>query len=100
MPPPSVTGQARFYGIIGCYLEKPLIDIVKEPWVYQYALALTKIGVGRVRGKFSGTTLFGGGSLNNDVLAEGITEKEKLETQLFEGVPGFGDADPPMFFVG
>ena len=99
-PPPRESGMTRFYGVIGCYLEKPLIDVVKEPWVYQYALALTKIGVGRVRGKFSGTTLFGGGSLNNDVLAEGITEKEKLETQLYEGVPGFGDADPPMFFVG
>ena len=44
--------------------------------------------------------MFGGGSLNTDVLSEGIAEKDKLEAQLFEGSPGFGDADPPMFFVG
>jgi hypothetical protein len=99
MIPPPNTG-VRFYGIVGCWLEKPLIDLVKEQWVYQYALALTKIGIGRVRGKFSGTTLFGGGSLNTELLNEGITEKEKLEERLYENAPGFGDADPPMFFVG
>jgi hypothetical protein len=93
-------GPERFYGMIGCYLEKPLIDVVKEQWVYQYSLALTKIAMGRIRGKYTGTSLFGGGSLNTDVLQEGLTEKESLEQQLFEGVPGFGDADPPMFFVG
>ena len=98
LPEPN-TG-VQFYGMIGCHLEKPLIDIVKEPWVYQYALALTKIAVGRIRGKYSGTNMFGGGSLNTDVLSEGIAEKDKLEAQLFEGSPGFGDADPPMFFVG
>ena len=93
-------GPERFYGMIGCYLEKPLIDVVKEQWVYQYSLALTKIAMGRIRGKYTGTSLFGGGSLNTDVLQEGLTEKEALETKLFEGAPGFGDADPPMFFVG
>ena len=90
----------QFYGIIGCYLEKPLIDLVKENWVYQYSLALTKIGIGRVRGKYTGTSLFGGGSLNTDILQEGLGEKKELETALYEGTPGLGDADPPMFFVG
>ena len=98
MPEP---GADRFYGIVECYLEKPLIDLVKELWVYQYSLALTKIGIGRVRSKYTGTNLFGGGSLSTDILQEGITEKEKLEQQLFEGsAPGMGDSDPPMFFVG
>jgi len=97
MPEPS---GYTFYGMVGCYLEKPLIDVVKEQWVYQYSLALTKIAIGRIRGKYTGTSLFGGGSLNTDLLQEGISEKETLEQQLFEGAPGFGDADPPMFFVG
>ena len=34
-------------------LEEPLRDLIKEQWVYQYALALTKIGVGYVRGKYT-----------------------------------------------
>ena len=106
MPEPSfnpngTTSNPRYYGVIGCYLEKPLIDVIKEYWVYQYSLALTKIGIGHVRGKFSGTSLFGGGTLNAEILSEGKEEKDKLETQLFEGsAPGMGDADPPMFFVG
>ena len=68
--------------------------------MYQYSLALTKIVLGRIRGKFSGTTLFGGGSVNADMLQEGLTEKADLEQKLYEGAPGFGDAEPPMFFVG
>jgi hypothetical protein len=94
-------GAERFYGVIECYLEKPLIDLVKEQWVYQYSLALTKIGIGRVRGKYTGTNLFGGGSLDTAILSEGMEEKKALEEQLFTGsAPGMGDSDPPMFFVG
>lgn len=90
----------RFYGMIGCYVEKPIKHLVKEHWVYLYALALTKITLGRIRGKYSGTALFGGGSPNVDVLQEGLAEKEKLETMLLEGAPGLGDAPPPQFFIG
>lgn len=91
----------RFYGVISCYVERPIRDLIKEQWVYQYALALSKISVGRVRSKFTGVSLLGGGALNYDLLEEGRTEKAELERQLFEGAsPGFGDADPVMFFVG
>lgn len=97
-PPPS---QTRFYGVIGCYVERPLIDIIKEPWVYQYALALTKIAVGTVRGKYSNTQLFGNGTINyNDMISQGLAERDKLEKMLYEGAPGMGDAAPPSFFVG
>lgn len=98
--PGPLSGESTFTGVVGCYVEKPLIDIVKEPWVYQYALALTKIAIGRVRGKYSGTSLFGGGSLETDLLSEGREEKKELEERLYEGIPGFGDTDPPIFFVG
>jgi len=99
--PQTSQGQTvQYYGVIQCYVERPLRDVIKEQWVYQYALALTKIVLGRIRGKFSGTTLFGGGMVNADMLAEGIDEKKELEKQLYEGAPGFGDAEPPLFFVG
>ena len=61
-------GSSRFYGVISCYLERPIRDLVKEQWVYEYALALSKITIGRVRGKFSGLSLLGGGTLNFDLL--------------------------------
>jgi hypothetical protein len=101
-PSPGVgSTPVRFFGVISCYVEKPLKDIIKEQWVYQYALALSKISVGNVRGKYTGTTLFGGGTINIDLLAQGLAEKEKLEDKLLNGAsPGFGDAEPPMFFVG
>ena len=97
-PQPS---KSRFYGVISCYVERPIRDIIKEQWVYEYALALSKITIGRVRSKFTGVNLLGGGTLNYDLLAEGKSEKEALETKLMTGAsPGFGDADPVMFFVG
>ena len=92
--------SSQYWGVVSCYLEKPVVDMLKEQWVYQYTLALTKIAIGRVRGKFTGTNLMGGGSLNTDVLQEGLTEKAALEEQLLTGTPGQGDADPPMFFIG
>jgi len=98
--PEPKTGE-RFYGVVSCYVEKPVYDLIQEPWVYQYALALTKITLGRVRGKFGSAQLFGGTTLDTSILQEGLTEKKDLEEMLLKGAtPGFGDAAPPMFFVG
>ena len=102
-PQPRSGGSsaARFYGVVSCYIERPIRDIIKEHWVYQYSLALTKIAVANIRGKYGSVTLFGGGSLNSsDLMTQGLSEKEKLETALYESAPGLGDAEPPMFFVG
>jgi hypothetical protein len=99
-PRASSQGSTQYFGVIQCYVERPLRDVITEAWVYQYSLALTKIVVGRIRGKFAGTTLFGGGQVNANMLEEGLLEKEKLETKLYEGAPGFGDAAPPQFFMG
>ena len=94
-------GSSTFYGVLACYLERPLRDLLKEQWVYEYALALTKIVIGRVRSKFSGVTLIGGGNLNYELLQEGIEDKARLEAMLLEGATaGFGDSDPPLFIVG
>ena len=102
MPPPRTPGSgSRFYGVLFCYVERPLKDIIKEQWVYQYALALSKITVGTIRGKYQGTNLFGGGTINAAILEDGKLEKDKLEALLLQqGAAGFGDAAPPMFFVG
>ena len=100
-PQPKPDGSSRFYGVISCYIERPIRDVIKEQWVYQYSLALTKITVGRVRGKFGSVQLLGGGALNYELLSEGLAEKKELEQMLFSGAsPGFGDADPTCFFVG
>ena len=97
---PEPRAGESFYGVFGAYVEQSIADLIKEPWVFQYALALTKINIGRVRGKFTGTQLFGGGTLDTSILQEGLSEKKELEQMLLTGTPGFGDAAPPSFFVG
>jgi|TARA_R110002012_G_scaffold63318_3_gene166699 hypothetical protein len=94
-------GGDRFYGVLACYLEKPIRSVIMEQWIYEYALALSMITIGRVRGKFGNVSLLGGGALNYDMLQEGIQRKAELEGKLLEGAsPGFGDTDPTLFIVG
>ena len=91
----------RFYGVISTYLEKPIRDVIKEQWVYEYALALSMITIGRVRGKFGQVSLLGGGALNYDLLQEGQQRKAELEEELMTGATsGFGSNDPVGFIVG
>ena len=94
--------NTQFYGLIGAYVERPLRDIIKEMWVYQYTLALSKIILAQIRGKYGNLQTFGGLTLNaSDLMSQGLAEKEKLETMMYEGAaPGMSDAEPPMFFVG
>lgn len=98
---PQPNSTTRYYALISCYVERPIRDIIKEAWVYQYALALTKQIVGQVRGKFGGLTLFGGQTFNaTDIYTQGSEEKKALEEKLYTGAVAGFDADPPMFFVG
>jgi len=91
----------RFYGVISCYLERPIRDVIKEQWVYEYALALSMITIGRVRGKFGQVSLLGGGALNYDLLQEGQGRKKELEEELMTGATsGFGSNDPVGFIIG
>ena len=93
-------GSDRFYGVISCFLERAIRDVIMEQWIYEYSLALSMIVIGRVRGKFGNVALLGGGALNYDMLEKGEARKAELEEKLLTGTsPGFGDADPPMFFV-
>ena len=94
-------GTDRFYGVVSCFLERPIRDVIMEQWIYEYSLALSMITIGRVRGKFGQVALLGGGALNYDMITKGEERKAELEGKLLEGAsPGLGDADPPMFFVG
>jgi len=96
LPEPMPTHT--YLGVVGCYIERPVKDLIRERWVQKYALALTKIGIARTREKFQGTNLMGGGSVNYQaLLSEGLTEKEKLEQELMnEGI----DSARPTFFIG
>ena len=100
--PNAGSSDIRFYGVISCYVERPIRDVIKELWVYQYTLALTKMVVANIRGKYGSVSLFGGGSVNStDLMTQGLAEKQALEEQLLTGAaPGQGDANPAMFFVG
>jgi hypothetical protein len=61
-------------------------------------LALTKITIGHVRGKYSGTNLFGGQTVNAaDLLRQGEKEKDELEKELMTDMV---DRSPTKFFIG
>ena len=101
IPDPAGRNRSKWYGLIGCYVEKPLAHVLKEAFVFKYSLALTKIVLGRIRGKYANTGLFGGGTVNyTELLSEGIAERDALEQELYNNASGFGDAGPPKFFVG
>jgi hypothetical protein len=95
---PEPRSDTTYLGVVGCYIERPIKDLIKERWVWKYSLALAKIEIARTREKFSGTNLFGGGSVNSQsLLAEGTQDKEKLETELMSS---YADAMPMTFFIG
>jgi hypothetical protein len=97
-PQPKQTSP--FVGVLECYVERPLRDIIKEKWVLEYATALSKIMWGRILTHITGITLLGGGTLNGDaVLSEGNADKERLETMLMEGSGGFGAYEPVGMLV-
>jgi hypothetical protein len=94
---PEPRDTHTYLGVVGCYLERPIKDLIRERWVQKYTLALTKISIARVREKYVGTNLFGGGSVNAGLLAEGLKEKETLEQELMNNAQ---DSAPPLFQIG
>jgi len=96
IPEPN-PGQT-YFGLIGCKIQKPIKDLVSQLWVYRYSLALAKITIGHVRGKYSGTNLFGGQQVNaSDLLRQGEKEKEELEKEIMSDLV---DRSPTRFFIG
>ena len=91
----------RFFGIVECWVERPLKDVLKEPWVFDYALALVKEMLGRVRSKWGDSVqMLGGGSLTGNALAqEGVTKQKELLDELIKN-QAYGATHKPRFFVG
>lgn len=96
---PEPSRQQTYYGLVGCHVQKPIRDIVSQLWVYRYTLALAKITLGHVRGKYAGTNLFGNQTVNyTDMMSQGLAEKEKLEQEITSDLI---DREPiTAFFVG
>lgn len=98
IPEPSQQSSSPYFGLIGCKMQKPLKFLVNQLWVYRYTLALSKIAIGHVRGKYSGTNLFGGQTVNyQDLMSQGIAEKAALEDEITKDTI---DRDPIKFFIG
>jgi hypothetical protein len=54
--------------------------------------------VGHARGKYSGTNLFGGQSVNHqDLMSQGLAERDKLEAEITTELI---DREPVRFFIG
>ena len=97
VPEPSQSGTP-YFGVVACKMLKPIKDIVSQLWVYKYTMAQIKENIGHIRGKYSGTILFGGQTVNAaDIMSQGVTEKAALEAQMIAN--GY-DAEPPKFFCG
>ena len=95
---PEPKNSNIYYGLIGCKVQKPIKHLIQELWIYRYTLALTKIAVGHVRGKYQGTNLFGGQTVNAaDLLRQGEKEKDELEKEI---ITDLIDRSPTSFFVG
>lgn len=91
----------RFFGIVECWVERPLKDVLKEPWVFDYALALCKEMLGRVRSKWGDSVqMLGGGSLTGNALAqEGVNKQKELLDELIKN-QAYGAMHKPRFFIG
>jgi hypothetical protein len=93
-------GYGKFWALVECRVEPRFRDCLKNHWVQEYSLALMQIMVGNVRGKYGGTQLLGGGSVDfQNMLTQGLQSKEKLEDQLLNGTGGFVGGAPPAFIV-
>lgn len=92
--------RERFFGVLHCYVEEPLRNVIKSPWVWRYALALCKLILGGIRSKWGSPQLLGGGTLEGTALVQqGQEEKKELEQMLIEK-RGFGESNPSVFFLG
>jgi hypothetical protein len=95
--PEPIRGRA-YLGVVSCYVEKSIAQMLSERWVFQYSLALTKITLAHIRGKFGSVQLFGGGGPNaTDLMTQGTAEKEKLEQEL---LTMYGEVKPIDFLIG
>jgi hypothetical protein len=95
---PEPKSSNIYYGLVGCKVQRPIRFLIQELWIYRYTLAQTKIAIGHVRGKYQGTNLFGGQTVNGtDLMRQGEKEKDELEKEI---VTDLIDRSPTNFFIG
>lgn len=93
-------GYGKFWALIECFVEPRVKSTLKNHWVQEYSLALMKIALGHVRGRYGGTQLLGGGTARfEDMMSQGREDKARLEEQLLNGTGGFANGAPPSFLV-
>lgn len=98
LTPEPDTRTAPYFGIIGAYVQKPIRELISQLWIYKYSMAQVKITIGAVRGKYGGTGLLGGQTVNyTDMMSQGIKEMDELEKELKTDLI---DREPIPFFVG
>ena len=87
-----------YFGIVGAYVQKPIRELVSQIWIYKYTMAQIKITMGHIRGKYGGTGVFGGQTVNyTDLMSQGLKEIDELEKELKTDLI---DREPIPFFVG
>lgn len=92
--------RERFFGVLYCYVEEPLRNVIKSQWVWRYALALCKKILGGTRSKWGSVQLLGGGTLEGSALLQQGENEEKELLQMLIEKRGFGESAPPLFFIG
>lgn len=96
--PEPDTRSAPYFGIIGAYVQKPIRELISQLWIYKYSMAQIKVTIGNVRGKYAGTGLLGGQTVNyTDLMSQGIKEIDELEKELKTDLI---DREPIPFFMG
>jgi hypothetical protein len=96
-PEPEFRGTP-YFGIIGAYVQKPIRELISQIWIYKYTMAQIKITMGHIRGKYAGTGVFGGQTVNyTDLMSQGLKEIDELEKELKTDLI---DREPIPFFVG
>jgi hypothetical protein len=80
------------------HVTQPIKNLINEPWVRAYSLALSKIILGRIRSKYSGVNLPNGITIQGtELITEGNAERDALFTQLVSQTGA--DKRPPLAFM-
>lgn len=100
LTPEPLPGQG-YLGLVSCYVEKPIRELINEAWIFEYAMALTLVAIGRLRSKYSFQMLGGATITGDQLLSQGMEKKKELEEMLFKG-QGWVSSEyaQPMFYVG
>lgn len=98
---PEPLPHQNYLGLVSCYVEKPIRELINEPWIFEYSMALTLVAIGRLRSKYSFQMLGGATITGDQVLSQGMEKKKELEEMLFKGQGWVGgEYAQPMFFIG